>query len=208
MALDVEEPRARKLTAPPAVMLRAVVASTEWLAIVSARATPIAAEPEDSAAPLAVVAAEAESSAFTSRSPESTSVPSAPMTADEEALEMATATEPAMATEPAAPVSEPVSSMAALVVSLTMFRATDAPMPAFSLGWPSSPGNAFAVEEASDVAVRVASPDMAITVVGGPRAGSERTAAEVSRLTMLSAKEPARPTLPPPAPEVASAANV
>ena len=55
-AEEPDWPMASMVTSPPATMSRSVVAVTLWLAIVSASATPIAAEPADFAAPVAVVA--------------------------------------------------------------------------------------------------------------------------------------------------------
>ena len=56
----VDGPIASKLAVPATVRLRCVDASTEWFAIVSASATPIAAEPPV-VSPVAVVAADAVS---------------------------------------------------------------------------------------------------------------------------------------------------
>jgi hypothetical protein len=58
-----------------------------------------------------------------------------------------------------------------------------------------------------DTAVSETSPPLALTVVGGARAESLRITAVVVRLTMLIATEPAMPTVPAPAPEVASASS-
>ncbi|WP_345762182.1 hypothetical protein [Diaminobutyricibacter sp. McL0608] len=51
-AAEAERPEAFRVMAPPAVMLRAVVAVTVWLAIVRPRPTPIAAvDPPETTAP-------------------------------------------------------------------------------------------------------------------------------------------------------------
>ena len=92
----------------PAVTSRCVVASTVCVASVSASETPIAADPP-AAEPEAFVTADAVSSAFASSLPVSVSSVPAPMVAELEMFEIATATEAAIDTPPpAAPVRDSV----------------------------------------------------------------------------------------------------
>src|SRR5688572_22593303 len=212
----VDGPRASNVTAPPAVMLRAVVASAVWSANVSATAAPIAALPLLVVLPDAVVLAVAVVVALKATVPPAVSVGPVPADASLRTFEIATATAAATATPPLAPVrasvvavcvplavsvaSPAVASVApfstrARVSCVTRFRATEAPRP--NDVPPVVPGSARAVEVPAEVAVSAAFP---LLVVALPP-----TVALVTILPATSASEPATPTLPPPAPEVACA---
>ena len=102
-----------------------------------------------------------------------------------------------------APVSAAPSSMDAVVVSKTMLRAAPAPIPTV----PASLSFAIALSvlETDEAADRVTSLEF---MFGGARAPFDLSSAFVVTLAMVSANEPAMPTLPLPAPEVASASKL
>jgi hypothetical protein len=87
--------------------------------------------------------------------------------------------------------------MRAAVVTFVMLIATDAPRPTDEPVAPFSPGSAFADVVLSDSAVPFQSPAFAFTMAPIPRP------AIVAMRAIVSAKDPAKPTLPPPAPLVA-----
>ena len=120
----------------------------------------------------------------------------------------------------APPVRTAVSSIEATLLSLTTWTASEAPTPTDLPVPPSLEASAFAVEDAFDSAFSDTFPVPTATVVagcaggtksealpGGPRAGSDRTTAQVCASTTLIANEPATPMSPPLAPAVDSAAN-
>ena len=102
-----------------------------------------------------------------------------------------------------APVSAAPSSMDAVVVSKTMLRAAPAPIPTV----PASLSFAIALSvlETDEAADRVTSLEF---MFGGARAPFDLISAFVVTSAMVSANEPAMPTLPLPAPEVASASKL
>ena len=93
----------------------------------------------------------------------------------------------------------------AVVVSLTMLMATPAPTP--TVPAPSSLAIALAVLATLEVADSVRSPPLSWSP-GGPRPAFDMTNALVVMSAIVSASEPAMPTFPPPAPEVASVSRV
>ena len=100
------------------------------------------------------------------------------------------------------PVSVAPFARSAVVCSVTMFSATAAPTPTFFVVTASCAGSAFAVEDDFDAADSVTSPVPASTLA------APSTSARVVRLTIWIATDPATPTFPPPAPEVASVSKV
>ena len=226
-ASDADAPSAWNDTDVPATMSRCVVDSTECVANVNASDTPIAADPPVTD-PAALVFADAVNSAFASSLPASVSSAPEPIVAELETFEIAIATDGATATlAEAAPVRDSVvssclpfawstrscvlsrrapSSIVAVVESLTMLSATAAPTPRLEPPPPEPTGSAFTTLLETEVADSVTSPVVASTV-GGPRIGSLRSDAEVVTLMIASASEPATPTVPPPAPDAASAPN-
>ena len=99
--------------------------------------------------------------------------------------------------------------ISARVVSLTMLRATEAPMPALLFLSAASAAMALVEVLADEVADSETSDPLASIDVGfadgGPRPACSPASADVLTVAMFSAKAPATETLPPPAPEVASA---
>src|SRR5688572_29113345 len=95
-------------------------------------------------------------------------------------------------------ITEPMPT-AAVVVTLTMLSATDAPRPKLEPPAPALPGSALESDVESDVALSVAAPDPIVTTAAGPMS------AFVEIFPITRANEPARPTDPPPAPLVACA---
>ena len=77
-----------------------------------------------------------------------------------------------------------------------MLSATDAPMPTDEPPTPPPAGCAFELDAAFDAAVSETSPPVSRPV--------EATFAVVERFTIVSANDPATPTVPPEAPDVAS----
>jgi hypothetical protein len=208
-------------TAPPAVVSRARYDSARWLAIVRASATPTAAS-APCASPSAVVCAEAFSFASASTEPVRIRAAPEPTYALAVTFERAIATDGTIETSPpeapvfacvviacaplaeivrsAPPVSVPPFSIAAVVTSSTKLSAIEAPIPTEPA--PTTPlsfGSAFTTEVELETAPIVTSPAPALTTAPVLISASVRT------LTMLSAKEPAIPTSPPPAPDVPSA---
>jgi hypothetical protein len=191
---------------------------------VSASATPTATS-LPCASPEAVVIADAFCSAFTSTAPETLRRTPAPSQARVVTFESAIATAGTTETPPpdapvlavvviawlvvaetaafAPPRTVASSSIAASVVSSTIDSATAAPTPTSAAPTtpPSSPGSASTVEVEWETARIEMLPEPALTTE--PPLSSAR----VSTRTMLSASEPATPTLPPPAPDFASAPN-
>ena len=90
--------------------------------------------------------------------------------------------------------------MPAVTVSLTIARATEAPTPTFFVVTASFAGSAFVVVDEVDVAVSETLPVPAFAI--------PKNCACVSRMITAIATEPATPTLPAPAPDVASVSNV
>ena len=146
--------------------------------------------------------------------PVSVSVPSVPTRAVVVTFDRVTATAGAMSTLPplapifasviaasaavalsvtfAAPVSVAPLSSSAVVVSVTRFRATDAPTPTLVEVTPPAVGSAFTVLAALLAAVIVASPPVRTT--------APPTSAVVVWFTTARPSEPATEILPPPAP--------
>jgi hypothetical protein len=92
-------------------------------------------------------------------------------------------------------------SIEAVVVSLTMLIATPAPMPTVPAS--SSFAFAFAVLSTTDAAERMRSDPFSLSP-GGPRAELVESSALVVMSAIVRARAPEMPTLPAPAPEVAS----
>jgi len=212
--------------APVDFTSRSVVASTEWLAKVSAIAVPSAAL-VPCVSPVAFVTADAVWVAIPVRLPVSTSGPvPLPTEALVETFEIERATtgvtsgappvpaadapplasvsivSPVVACRPTlpAPVSVEPLPRPAVVVSFTTFSATDAPTPVFEPD--GLAGSACASSSAVEAAAIRTSP---LTAADSP-AGST---ASVSSVTTLTASDPATPTFAePPAPEVEAAANL
>ena len=215
-----DEPSAWKATAPPAVMSRAVPDRTVWFEIVSPSASPTAAS-LPSASPDATDDADAVMCACASTLPVSVSAAPVPMVAVTETVESVIATAGVTPTVPPfapvfasvvaesvpvaesarswPPVSEAPSAIPAETRSVTMAIATEAPIPTFVAVTPDAAGSAFVVVVIDDDAVSATSPV--------PASALPRSSALVVALTMSSASEPATPTFPPPAPEVASASK-
>ena len=98
------------------------------------------------------------------------------------------------------PLITAVPVMEAVVVSSTRLSATEAPMPSLLAPFvPPFAGSAFAIDRAFEAALSSMAPEPAATV--------PLIVASLLRWTMLRARDPATPTLPPPAPEVAVAAK-
>src|SRR6185503_14480924 len=218
-----DEPKANTLTAPPAVMLRALHASTVWCAIVRTNATPTDVSPP-SVSPRARPIACAVCCARKRTKP----VTSTPLPAPRDALvvtlvitiEIAGAMAVSSADAPVfASVNMPfvvvavtlrscppisVPSIAAVVLSSMTAIETDAPTPTDPA--PLTPvvpsaGSAVVLVVESEAAATLTLPSCASTLapVG--------ITADVCILTMLIATEPAMPTSPAPAPLEACDAN-
>ena len=204
-------------TAPAEVRFRCDQASEVGFANVSASASPIDTEPAE--APAATVETVAVVEAVAASEPTEVAAP-VPRVAVERTSAIEIATAGATATLP------PVAPALASVVSVCVFVAISVTAPAFvraapfcNPAWTRSSirfsateapiptddpptvvfGSAVAVELAVDVALIDTAPEPAFVLE------PVRSSASVSMLTMFKPSEPATPTLPPPAPEDASA---
>src|SRR5688500_15394688 len=128
----VDGPRAANVTAPPAVMLRAVVARAVCSAKVSAIAAPTAALPLLVVLADAAVLAVAVGAALTATAPPALSVGPVPADASLRTFEIATATAAATATPPLAPVRASVVAVCVALAVKVAFPAetSDAPFSA------------------------------------------------------------------------------
>ena len=184
----------------------------------SANATPTAALEPPSASPAASVVVEAVIVAVASTLPVRRSVGPVPIVAPTYTLWIAIATAGATAVLPFAPVfasvarvlvpvavivrssaptSNAPSAIAAFVLSLTMARAKEAPIPRSVPTPPSPSGQASTFRSEFDAALRATS--LLVSVVEEPVESSARTVFEKTR----TANDPATPVSPPPAPDTA-----
>ena len=199
-------PVAVNVAAPVTASERFVVAVTLCVASVTAIETPTAA-PEPEVDPSAVVVTVAVCAAETSSAPLTIAAAPGPNDASVVTVDSVTATEGAIATLPAAPVTELVVSVgvlvacsvtscalsvpvtAAWVASVTRFSATAAPTPE-----PVEPAVAFAEEAVADVALTIAFAAGAFTAP--ERSARVCTFAIVSPSDPATAAEAAAPEIP------------
>ena len=218
-----DEPCALNVTAPPAVRLRAVVALTRWLAIVSPRAAPTPTL-SPFAEPSALLEADAVCVAVSVIAPAVVSaVAPEAIVADVVTFESTIATSAVSATPPAAPFfAKPVAASVvvadrdsaptpvsvafwptdAVVVSLRTVSDTDAPTPTVFAVTPSIFGCALFVDEDVETAFSDTSPPPALTVAPAP------IDAVVPIVMIPTETEPATPIVPAAAPDVVSVSNV
>ena len=209
--------------APPAVMLRAVVADTAWLAIVNASPTPMLAVDAPVAVAPAVVAADAVWVPVALNAPDNVRMPLVPSVAVVVTFESVIAIAGVRATLPPAapifavvvaasavvaarpilpaPVTVTPSAIAAVVSSVMIANATEAPNPTLPVVVEPAPtGNALVV------VVDVLAAET-VRVPGFARATGPLIVAVVVRFTMSNPSAPATLTPPEPAPLDAAAPN-
>ena len=202
-------------------MLRAVVADTAWFAIVSARPTPMLAVLAPVAVAPAVVAADAVWVPVALKAPDSFRMPPVPSVAEVVTFERVIAIAGVNATlPPAAPIFAVVvaasvvvaarviapapvittpSAIDAVVSSVMIANATDAPNPTLPVVVEPAPtGRALVLEVEVLTAVTVTSP-------GATRTTGPSIDAVVVRFTMSRPSDPATLTPPDPAPLDAAA---